>query len=65
MPTDKPLPIYSCWTDIYMAMLEAQKFAFLTDWSVHPLTQLIRHGTGRYPPTKVLLRAAAGLVVMV
>jgi hypothetical protein len=65
MPTGQPFPIYSCWTDIYTAILEAQKFVFLTGWSVHPLTQLVRHGTGRYPPIGELLKDASERGVMV
>jgi hypothetical protein len=65
MPSGHVFPIHSCWTDIYTAIVEAQKFIFLTGWSVHPLTQLVRRGNAQCPPIGELLKAATARGVMV
>lgn len=68
--TGEPWPVHSCWADVYAAITQAQKFIFLTGWSVHPLTRLLRGGSGSTgaaacPPIGELLKAACerGVVV--
>lgn len=37
-----PYEVHSCWYDVFAAITAAQKFVFLTGWSVNPFIRLVR-----------------------
>jgi hypothetical protein len=57
-PSGQPFAVHGCWDDIYDAISNAQKFVYLTGWSVHPLTRLVRHTEGKKPIGELLKDAA-------
>lgn len=42
MQPGMPYDVHSCWNDVFTAITGAQKFVFLTGWSVNPFIRLIR-----------------------
>lgn len=37
-----PYDVHSCWNDMFTAITSAQKFVFLTGWSMNPFIRLVR-----------------------
>jgi hypothetical protein len=58
-PGGDPFEVHSCWGDVYDAISSAQKFVFLTGWSVHPLVPLVRDDPAKTKTIGELLKEAS------
>jgi hypothetical protein len=58
-PGGDQFEVHSCWGDVYDAISSAQKFVFLTGWSVHPLVPLVRDDPAKSKTIGELLKEAA------
>ena len=58
MPSGERWPVHPCWRDLYDAIKAAQKFIYITGWSVHPECKLVRDKPERETIGELLREAA-------